>query len=194
MKEGIGQALCGIRDLQDISFNMEPITKQEILECLNSGQDIKPRLKVITSSSSGDVVTDANYDGRLSLRDILLNNYSAPNLSLLTPVERSSHAISELDHWVDSKQSLSNTKVFSTVLCFTRSPTNMLREGAFLRGDGTEEGALCFCKHKALNQVSPKMSQLLLNQQACQECMMHSIEDIYNTVIKKGLLTCVAQD
>jgi len=194
MNEGIGKALAGIKDVYDIKFGIEPITKQEIIECINSGQEIKPRMQVIAETANGNVTADADYEGKISLRSILLSVCGTPNdIRLLTPAERASHAISSTEHWGDPQKSLSLTKQFATVLCFTRSPTQMLREGAFLRGDGTDEGTLCFCKHRALNQQYPPVNQVLMTQQGCQECMINSIEDIYNKTYFSELLKCVRE-
>lgn len=194
-KDGVGKALADIKDLHDIRFGIEPITKQEIMECLNSGQEIKPRMQIITETANGNYTADTDYEGKVSLLSVLLSVCGSPNdLQLLTPLERASHEISAIDHWSDPVRNLSLTKEFKTVLCFTRAtPLPILREAALVRGEGTDEGGLCFCKHKALNQPYPPVNPVLETRQACQECMIHSIEDIFNTATAKGMTGCVRE-
>ena len=193
-KEGIGKALAEAKDLTDIRFGIEPITKKEIIDCINSGQDIQPRMCVTTETTNGNYTAEVNYEGKVSLLSVILSTCGSPNdIRLLTPVERASHTMASTAHWMDTQKSLSLTKNFGTVLCFTRAPTQMLREATFLRGDGTDEGLLCFCKHVSLNQQYPPVNQILTTQQGCQECMINSIEDIYNSATAQEMTKCVRE-
>ena len=192
--KGIFKALEETPEITDIIFQIHGITKSEIASCIDTGSPILPSVSLLLETKKGPKVVKPDWDGKLSLKSILDDNLSPEKrLDLLVTHELISHRVSESYHSLVLGADLNSTTEFMTLLCFTdglglHGP--ILREAVFMRLDSNKK-MQCFCKHTHLNEVSPSLSsELYKSNLHCQECLIETIETLYNKCTNKELLSC----